>query len=87
MIAASRKLEMVAQRGFDAAFLQRFDSIRTSMESAASGRAIAKRGRIMITDVNEDPVYKPLRAFAAEAGYRAVHSTPLFDRNVSRWEC
>ncbi|HWL75634.1 MAG TPA: PAS domain S-box protein, partial [Burkholderiaceae bacterium] len=36
---------------------------------------------IVISDVNEDESYKPLRAFAAQAGYRAVHATPLFDRN------
>ena len=35
----------------------------------------------MVQDVNEDTSYAPLRAFAADAGYRAVHSTPLFDRN------
>ena len=38
----------------------------------ASGRSISKRGRIVVTDVNEDKSYAPLRTFAAEAGSGAI---------------
>ncbi len=41
----------------------------------------ATRGRIVVSDVNEEEVTNRCAQFAAEAGYRAVHSTPLFDRN------
>ena len=73
---------MVAQRGFDPSLLKRFEKLWTSIESGAQ-RAVnfASAGRIVVPDVNEDESYKPLRTFAAEAGYRAVHSIPLFDRN------
>ena len=77
---STRKLEMVAQRGFDPSLLERFERLGYD-QVGASGRSISKRGRIVVPDVNEDESYKPLRAFAAEAGYRAVYSTPLFDRN------
>ena len=76
----TRKLEMVAQRGFDESLLQRFEALGHE-RLGASGRSISKRSRVVVSDVIEDETYKPLRAFAAEAGYRAVHSTPLFDRN------
>lgn len=78
--AESRTLDMVAQRGFDSALLDRLEGVGLE-QLGASGRSIAKRGRIVVPDVNEDESYAPLRAFAAQAGYRAVHSTPLFDRN------
>ena len=77
---STNRLEMVAHRGFDPSLLERFERLEYA-RFGASGRSIAKRGRIVVVDVDDDESYKPLRGFAAEAGYRAVHSTPLFDRN------
>ena len=77
---ATHKLEIVAQRGFDAAFLERISHIDIE-NSSASGRSLTRRARVIIEDVEADPLYAPLRAAAAQAGYRAVQSTPLFDRN------
>ncbi|HZA95242.1 MAG TPA: CheR family methyltransferase, partial [Burkholderiaceae bacterium] len=78
--AEKQNLEMAAQRGFDPSLLDRFEKLGHE-RLGASGRSLSKRGRIVVADVNEDEGYKPLRAFAAQAGYRAVHSIPLFDRN------
>jgi signal transduction histidine kinase len=36
---------------------------------------------VQITDVFSDPDYRPYREIAAEAGYRAVQSTPLVGRS------
>ena len=77
---ASRKLEIVAHRGFDNASLERIRNVNLE-RSAASGRAITNRERVIVEDVNADSLYEPLRDLAAQVGYRAVQSTPLFDRN------
>ena len=37
--------------------------------------------RIIIEDVLTDPAFEPHRAIAASAGFRAVQSTPLFNRS------
>jgi len=74
------RLDVVAQHGFDTAILPRFASVAID-ESTSSGRSIAQRGRVVVFDVNEDKRYGPSRELAADAGFRAVHSTPLFDRN------
>ena len=74
------RLDVVAQHGFDTAILPRFASVAID-ESTSSGRSIAQRRRVVVFDVNEDERYAPMRQLAADAGFRAVHSTPLFDRN------
>lgn len=78
--STSRELNLIAQRGFDADALERLAS-GGSPESASGCRAITRRERVVVSDVDTDQEYAPLRGFAKEAGYRAVHSTPLFDRN------
>jgi len=77
---ASRKLEIVAHRGFDNTFLERINSVELE-QAAASERAITHRQRVIVEDVQTDLLYAPLRDLAELAGYRAVQSTPLFDRN------
>ncbi len=79
--AAPRTLEMVTQRGFEASLIGRFSCIALDESTSSGGRSIIRRARVGVSDVNEDPSYAPLREFAAQAGYRAVHSTPLFGRN------
>ena len=73
-------LEIVAQRGFDREFLAYFGRVAADGEGASS-RALRRRERVVIEDIEADPDYAPLRAIAASAGYRAVQSTLLFDRN------
>ena len=57
---ASRKLEIVAHRGFDNASLERIRNVNLE-RSAASGRAITNRERVIVEDVNADSLYEPLR--------------------------
>jgi PAS domain S-box-containing protein len=73
----TRTLEIVAQRGFRAEFLEHFAAVKE--ESAACGRALMQGQRVIIEDVAIDAAFAPHRAIAARAGFRAVQSTPLFD--------
>jgi len=72
-------LEIVTYRGFRQDFLDYFASVRD--EGAACGRALNRGERIIIEDVLTDPAFEPHRAIAASAGFRAVQSTPLFNRS------
>jgi len=69
-------LEIVVQRGFPQAYLDTFRLIRLDDDSAC-GRALRGGKRIVIEDVLTDEEYVNFRDIAAEAGYRAVQSTPL----------
>lgn len=73
----SATLRIVAQRGFSQAFLDHFRVVDATQPSAC-GRALRKRARVIIEDVEADPEYAPDRSVAADAGYRAVQSTPIF---------
>lgn len=72
----TRALEIRAQRGFDAKFLDTFRSVSID-DPSACGRALRDNRSVVIRDVNADSGYAPFRAVAAEAGYRGVQSTPL----------
>lgn len=73
---AAGSLEIVAQQGFDNAFLDHFETVDAEDDSAG-GRALRSGARIVIEDVDADPRYAPHRTAAAAAGYRAVQSTPI----------
>jgi signal transduction histidine kinase/CHASE3 domain sensor protein len=75
-------LRIVAQRGFSPAFLEHF-RIVDAAEPSACGRALQGKSRVIIEDVEQDPEYRPHLQAAAEAGYRAVQSTPIFGRDGS----
>ncbi len=72
-------LEIVAQRGFQQDFLDYFRSVRE--DGAACGRAMQRRERVIIEDVQNDPDFAPHRQIAVAAGFRAVQSTPLLSRS------
>lgn len=74
----SGALEIIAQQGFDQAFLDYFSHVDD--EHAACGRALQRSARVIIEDVETDAGFAPHRAIAAATGFRAVQSTPLFDR-------
>ena len=74
----SNVLEIVAQRGFNAQFLEYFDQLAHS--SAVFGRAMHSRSRVVVEDVEIDEQFAPHRHIACAAGFRAVQSTPLFSR-------
>ena len=72
-------LEIIVQRGFNQESLDRFETV-TAGDGTACGRALASRERVIIEDVERDELFRPHRATAARAGYRAVLSVPLISR-------
>ena len=69
-------LEIVAQRGFDESFLETFRIVRAD-EPSTCGRALRFKRRVMISDIRDDLFFWPYLTVAAEAGFRAVQSTPI----------
>ncbi|WP_052452022.1 hybrid sensor histidine kinase/response regulator [Noviherbaspirillum autotrophicum] len=77
---AARMLEIVVQRGFEPAYLERFRSISVD-EKYVCAVAARNRQRIVVDDLHTHPDGAPLREMAAAGGYRSVQSTPLVSRN------
>jgi PAS domain S-box-containing protein len=75
----TQTLEIVAQRGFQQDFLDYFTSVHE--DSSACGRALQRRERVIIEDVETDAAFEPHRHIAAAAGFRGVQLTPLFSRS------
>jgi PAS domain S-box-containing protein len=73
-------LQIVAQRGFAAPFLEFFN--RVSHGSAACGTALERRERVIVEDVHQSPLFigTPALAVMLAAGAIAVQSTPLISR-------
>jgi len=69
-------LQIEAQRGFGAEFLNFFRRVELKHGSAC-GRALRGRGTIAIDDIMTDQDFAPYRDVAGRAGVRAVESTPL----------
>jgi len=79
--ADTGKLEIVAQQGFEPAFLEHFREVSVEDDSNCA-RALKSACRQVIEDLEADPDAGPeFRRVAAEAGYRAVQSTPLIGRD------
>lgn len=76
---AAGLLSTVVQRGFDAAFLQRFGTMDTSQPFACV-QALHSGRRVVIEDVQEAPACAATQAAAPAAGYQAMQATPLFNR-------
>lgn len=76
---ATKGMRIVAHRGFQQDFLDYFSHVEEG--SAACGRALKNRERVVIEDVLTDPGFEPHRQIAAAADFRAVHSTPLLSRS------
>jgi signal transduction histidine kinase len=78
---ATGMLEIVAQQGFRAPFLEFFREVRPDDDSACA-RALKAGKRHVIEDLEADPRSgAAFRRVAAEAGYRSVQSTPLVSRD------
>jgi signal transduction histidine kinase/PAS domain-containing protein len=73
-------LEIVAQRGFEQSFIDRFRVV-TVEDDSASGMAIRTKSRVVIEDVETEADYTPGRSAAVLGGYRAVQATPLISRS------
>jgi PAS domain S-box-containing protein len=74
----SGALEIVAQCGFEQQLLQ--DFAVTCHDALARGRVLQSQERMIIEDVEKDPVFAAQREIVVRAGVRAVQSTPLFSR-------
>jgi PAS domain S-box-containing protein len=83
LLGADGVLRIVAQHGFDDAFLDGFRVVMPPNGSAA-GRALRAGRRVVVEDVETDEDYAPLRELARAGGYRAVQSTPILCRDGRR---
>ncbi len=73
-----RVMEIIAHQGFNPAFLDYFREVRVG-EGTACSRALESGQRVMVEDVQTDLAFAPHRQIVAQAGFRAVQSTPLLD--------
>src|SRR5207248_10257338 len=72
-------LRLGASLGFDPALLDSLGCVPPG--AGACGTALQECRRVVVEDVETDPVFAPYREFARRAGFRAVHSTPLTTRS------
>jgi PAS domain S-box-containing protein len=77
---ATGTLEIVAQRGFPKDFVDYFCSAAPD-HGTACARALEKRRRVLIEDVDRDREFAPYRDLARTAGFRSVQSTPLLSHD------
>jgi signal transduction histidine kinase len=64
--------------GFDEEFLKEVEWVPRGLGSC--GTSYEQRKRVVVEDVEVDPIFAPLRETARIGGFRAVHSTPLITR-------
>jgi len=74
--ARTRTLRIVAQRGFEADFLEFFAGVRAE---GACGKAFLLRRRVVVPDVKTHPIFvgQPALEVMLRAGAYAVQSTPI----------
>ncbi|MET0986828.1 MAG: ATP-binding protein [Steroidobacteraceae bacterium] len=73
----SQTLRIAAQRDMNREMLDRFAEVDARTNSAC-GRALARRERVIIEDVETDATGTLDPEMAQRMGLRAIHSTPLF---------
>ncbi|HEX8137216.1 MAG TPA: ATP-binding protein [Pyrinomonadaceae bacterium] len=71
-------LTLKVHSGFDEAFLKEMNFIPPGAGSC--GTCYEQRRRVVVEDVDRDPVFDAYREAAQRAGVRACHSTPLISR-------
>jgi signal transduction histidine kinase len=74
-----RHLELGSSLGFPEAVLDHVR--RVPAGGGACGTALEQRRRIVVEDIEDDPLFAAYRHVARQAGFRAVHSTPLLTRD------
>ena len=82
--ADGKTLSIVAQEGFDTAFIATFDQLPIDDRRAACGRALTQGRTVVIEDVLLDEAYEAFQDVARHSNYRAVISVPLFAAEGSR---
>jgi two-component system CheB/CheR fusion protein len=73
----TERLLVSVQRGLEPETVAYLDSLEDPRAACGGG---LRRERVVIEDVAADPGYEIHRQMAQRAGFRAVQSTPLFDR-------
>ncbi|HLL75894.1 MAG TPA: ATP-binding protein [Pyrinomonadaceae bacterium] len=71
-------LSVEAHSGFGEEFLKEIALVPRG--AGACGTCYEQRRRVVVEDVETDPLFAPYREAARAAGFRAVHSTPLVTR-------
>jgi signal transduction histidine kinase/CheY-like chemotaxis protein len=71
-------LTLKVHSGFDEEYLKEIDFVPPG--AGACGTCYEQRQRVVVEDVEADPVFAPYREAALRAGVRACHSTPLISR-------
>jgi signal transduction histidine kinase/ActR/RegA family two-component response regulator len=71
-------LRLGVHAGLDDEFLRHVEAVPPG--GGACGTAFAERRRVVVEDIEVDPIYAPYRDAARKAGFRACHSTPLISR-------
>ena len=72
-------LNLAVHRGFKSDFLHQFKALSKNGTTACAV-AFREGRRVVVEDVQQDPLYASLRSAAASAGFQAVQSTPLQNR-------
>lgn len=75
-------LRIVAQKGFNAVFLNFFEGVQGG-DQAACGEAMRRGERVIVEDVTDSPIFQGSKALETvlTAGVRAVQSTPIVARS------
>ena len=69
-----------ASRGYEGEKAFLFERVTPGPAGGAAGNAFAQRCRWVVEDTEDDPAFAGFRDIARIAGFRAVHSTPIFTR-------
>lgn len=69
-------LKIIAQVGFDEAFLRHFEAVQ-AFDSSACGRAFGTGNWVMIPDILLDEAFTPHREVVAANDVRSVKSIPI----------
>ncbi|HUP31324.1 MAG TPA: ATP-binding protein [Usitatibacter sp.] len=77
----SGDLVAAASHGFEGEKLMLFQRVPVGPEGGSAGNAFHQRRRWVVEDTDADPSFAPYRDAAREAGFRAVHSTPIVTRS------
>jgi signal transduction histidine kinase len=72
-------LTLKVSSGFEHAFLQHVEQVPPG--GGACGTCYQQRRRVVVEDIEVDPIFDSYRAAARAAGFRACHSTPLIARS------
>jgi PAS domain S-box-containing protein len=78
--SAQSRLKIEAQRGFKRECLDLFRQL-SNVENSTCERALQSGERMVIEDVETDSLFAPFRPLARAAGYCAMQSTPILNRD------